>query len=73
MSENGQLGREAITALMQAMENDAAGAASQMQTWNGVVSNATDLWQEFLDSIGQAGLLQFAKDSINQLTLRCRR
>jgi uncharacterized protein YjgD (DUF1641 family) len=69
MSENGQLGREAITALMQAMENDAAGAAaSQMQTWNGVVSNATDLWQEFLDSIGQAGLLQFAKDSINQLT-----
>ena len=39
-----------------------------MQTWNGVVSNATDLWQEFLDSIGQAGLLQFAKDSINQLT-----
>jgi phage tail tape-measure protein len=68
MSENGQLGREAITALMQAMENDAAGAAaSQMQTWNGVVSNATDLWQEFLDSIGQAGL-QFAKDSINQLT-----
>jgi uncharacterized protein YjgD (DUF1641 family) len=62
-------GPEAITALMQAMENDAAGAAaSQMQTWNGVVSNATDLWQEFLDSIGQAGLLQFAKDSINQLT-----
>ncbi|WP_374557824.1 tape measure protein [Aquitalea pelogenes] len=69
MSENGQLGREEITKLMQAMENDAAGAAaSQMQTWNGVVSNATDLWQEFLDSIGQAGLLQFAKDSINQLT-----
>ncbi len=69
LSENGQLGRDAITALMQAMENDAAGvAASQMQTWNGIVSNATDLWQEFLDSIGQAGLLQFAKDSITQLT-----
>ncbi|RMC99559.1 hypothetical protein EAY64_07235 [Aquitalea palustris] len=69
LSENGQLGRDAITALMQAMENDAAGvAASQMQTWNGIVSNATDLWNDFLDSIGQAGLLQFAKDSITQLT-----
>ncbi|WP_293765805.1 tape measure protein [uncultured Aquitalea sp.] len=69
MSENGQLGRDAIEGLMVAMEKDAAGvAAQQMATWNGIVSNAIDLWQAFLDDIGQAGLLQFAKEQITALT-----
>ncbi|WP_081575643.1 tape measure protein [Chromobacterium haemolyticum] len=69
LSQKGQLGRNAINALMEAMEQDAAGAAAaQMMTWNGVVSNAIDLWQQFLDDIGQAGLLEFAKKAITDLT-----
>ncbi|BBH13370.1 tape measure protein [Chromobacterium haemolyticum] len=69
LSQKGQLGRNAINALMETMEQDAAGAAAaQMMTWNGVVSNAIDLWQQFLDDIGQAGLLEFAKKAITDLT-----
>ncbi len=68
MSQAGKLGRDVIQQLIQAMADDAKGAASaQVNTWEGMVSQLDDIWQQFLAEVAGSGLMQAAKDQIDQL------
>ncbi|KJV25004.1 hypothetical protein VI06_19860 [Aquitalea magnusonii] len=69
MSEAGQLGRNEIQKLIQAMEADAKGAAaSQVSTWQGALSQLSDIWQQFKAQLADAGLMDVAKEQIAKLT-----
>lgn len=68
MSQNGELGRDSIQQLFDAMGRANVGAASaQMDTWNGLVSNAIDLWEDFANSVGNAGLMDDLKQYLREL------
>ena len=65
MSEKGQLGRHAISLLMEEMGKSSAGAANkQMQTWNGMVSNVSDTWQRFTNQVAEAGVFDALKERL---------
>ncbi|WP_059284541.1 tape measure protein [Aquitalea magnusonii] len=69
MSEAGQLGRNEITKLIQAMEADAKGAAaSQVSTWQGALSQLSDIWEQFKAQLADAGLMDVAKEQVAKLT-----
>lgn len=69
MSEKGELGRVAITKLMNAMgERTVGAAAAQMQTLDGKISNLKDTVDNLFDTLGKAGALDVAKRAVTALT-----
>ncbi|EGR0723417.1 phage tail tape measure protein [Vibrio cholerae] len=67
MSENGQLGRSAITALMKQMGKESEGAAKdQMNTWNGMISNMGDHWKLFQKDVMESGAFSMLKDQLGE-------
>ncbi|MCJ7996063.1 tape measure protein [Rhizobium cremeum] len=75
MASKGKLGREAITFLIEEMGRMNGGASEKMaRTWDGMLSNISDVWGQFQLSIMNAGLfdwmkgkLQMVLDTINQM------
>lgn len=62
LSAKGALGRDVIAGLIDAMGRRSSGAAiEQMSTFTGMVSNAQDTWDRFLDTIAQSGALDEVK------------
>ena len=62
LSAKGALGRDVIAGLIDAMGRRSSGAAAeQMSTFTGMVSNAQDTWDRFLDTIAQSGALDEVK------------
>jgi tape measure domain-containing protein len=62
MSEKGQLGRTAISLLIEEMGKSSGGAAAkQMTSWNGMISNLKDGWQRFANSVANAGMFDALK------------
>ena len=63
MATAGQLGRKHIQMLIDAMGQDAAGAATdQMKTWGGMVSNLGDAWTRFQKLIMDSGPFERVKE-----------
>jgi len=75
MASNGQLGRDAIAALIEEMGKFSKGASEkQMKTWNGLVSNMGDQWTRFKKMVMDTGPFQALKgrlsgvlDTINRM------
>jgi len=68
LSEAGKLGRKEIKALIEEIGRSADGAAAdQMKTWNGMMSNLKDQWADFLNTIAEAGVLDYLKEQITAL------
>lgn len=68
MMEAGELGREHVLMLLDAMGSRAAGAASnQMVTLSGRLSNLEDAWVEMMNSIATAGPIDAAKELLTVL------
>ncbi len=68
MASAGELGRREIQLLMDAMGDSAKGAAAlQMTTWNGMISNLTDLWSNFQLAIMQNGLFDWMKGRLSEI------
>lgn len=67
----GELGREAVTGLIQAMGDQAAGAAAaNMNSMSGYVSNLRDEWSYFIEAVNDAGVFDYAKDNLAALLAR---
>ncbi|AXT46618.1 phage tail protein [Chromobacterium rhizoryzae] len=68
MGSKGLLGRDVIRQLIQAIEEESKGAASsQVGTWQGMVSQLQDIWDQFLAEVGNNGPLEAAKSQIKSL------
>lgn len=68
MGSKGLLGRDVIRQLIQVMEEESKGAASsQVGTWQGMVSQLQDIWDQFLAEVGNNGPLEAAKSQIKSL------
>ncbi|PTU70752.1 tape measure protein [Chromobacterium haemolyticum] len=68
MGSKGLLGRDVIRQLIQAMEEESKGAASsQVGTWQGMVSQLQDIWDQYLADIGNSGPLEAAKAQVKAL------
>jgi tape measure domain-containing protein len=68
MSSAGELGREEITLLIEALGEKNAGAAEKMsQTWDGIISNLMDNWTRFQRMVMDSGLFQFMKGKLQEL------
>ena len=71
LSETGKLGRAEIKLLVDEMARFADGSAqAQVDTWRGLVSNATTEWEKFLDTLAQSGSLDYFKDQLTELLER---
>jgi len=69
LASKGKLGREAITALIDAIGQKNAGASANMAaTWEGITNNLADAWQKFELAVMNAGLFDFMKGKL-QLAL----
>ncbi|WP_293266742.1 tape measure protein [Neptunomonas sp.] len=70
LSSAGKLGRKEIKLFIDEMGRSSQGAAAeQMRTWNGLVSNIKDSWTNFVGQIADAGIFDFAKDQLQELTV----
>ncbi|WP_281645562.1 tape measure protein [Parendozoicomonas sp. Alg238-R29] len=68
MSSNGELGRDAIAALIQEMGQAAEGeAAKGMTRLSGIVSNLKDQFDQFLNRVADAGALDYFKSQLSEL------
>ena len=68
MSERGELGREEITLLMEALGGKYDGAADRaMASWDGMMSNLGDQWTRFKLMVMGAGLFDWMKGELNGL------
>ncbi|MCA3488710.1 MAG: tape measure protein, partial [Rhodobacter sp.] len=68
LSEQGRLGREEITLLMEALGNRYDGAADRaMASWDGMMSNLGDQWTRFKLMVMDAGLFDWMKGELNGL------
>lgn len=68
LSEAGKLGRAEITALIQQIGTSAQGAAAeQLGTFGGLVTQIKDRWNQFLQAIADAGVLDYAKQQLSEL------
>ncbi len=68
MQSAGELGREEITLLIEAMGAANKDAAIKMsQTWDGIVSNIWDQWTRFQRKIMDSGLFKYMKDGLQNL------
>jgi tape measure domain-containing protein len=68
MATAGELGRDAIQALIDEMGRVSKGAMeAQSKTWDGLVSNMEDTWTSFLNTIAKNGTLDYFKDQLQAL------
>jgi tape measure domain-containing protein len=68
LSEQGKLGKEEITLLMDALGTRYDGAADRAsQTWNGIISNLRDQWTRFRRMVMASGLFDWMKGELNGL------
>lgn len=68
LSEAGRLGRTEIAALIQQIGTSAQGAAAeQLGTLSGLVNQVKDRWNQFLQAIADAGVLDYAKQQLIEL------
>ncbi|MCA3448730.1 MAG: tape measure protein [Rhodobacter sp.] len=68
LSEQGRLGREEITLLMEALGTRYEGAADRAsQTWDGIISNLWDQWTRFQRMVMGSGLFVWMKGHLQQL------
>jgi tape measure domain-containing protein len=68
LSESGQLGRDAIRALIDEIGRTYDGAAiKSMGTWQGLLSNLEDNWTAFLRSVADSGALDAFKAEIQTI------
>jgi tape measure domain-containing protein len=66
LSERGELGRDAIKALIDEIGKGSFGAAAeQTRTWNGLLSNLKDTISETMDTIAQSGALDYFKEQLD--------
>lgn len=69
MATKGELGRDVIKTLVEAMGTLNAGAAiGAMDTFSGRLSNLQDAWAEMQNTLAQAGILDAAKDILSDLS-----
>jgi len=74
MSAAGKLGRKEIGLLIKAIGDSSQGAAADtMSTWNGLVSNLKDQWNEFIDLIARSGTLDYFKQQIVDVGVAARK
>lgn len=68
LSRNGELGRDAIKALIEEMGKDSVGqAAKEMANYRGIVSNLKDDFVQFLNEIADKGVLDYFKGQLKDL------
>lgn len=68
LSTQGKLGRKEIKLLLDQMGKSSIGAArEQMSTWNGLWSNMTDVFTNFVNDIAQNGVLDYFKQQLTDL------
>ena len=68
LSEQGKLGQEEITLLMEALGTRYEGAADRAsQTWDGIISNLWDQWTRFQRMVMGSGLFVWMKGQLQQL------
>ncbi len=68
MASAGQLGRDAITGLLDEMARGASGAAAaNMSTLTGLTSQLGDVWSGFLSKVADSGALDYAKGRLQAL------
>lgn len=68
LSEQGRLGREEITLLMEALGGRYDGASERAsQTWDGIISNLWDQWTRFQRLVMGSGLFIWMKSQLQQL------
>ncbi len=74
LSEAGKLGRAEISALLAEIGKSADGAAAaNLGTFSGLIVQLKDQWQQFLQAIADAGVLDYAKEQIGGLLDAARR
>ncbi|KZK97281.1 MULTISPECIES: tape measure protein [unclassified Pseudovibrio] len=65
MASNGELGREAISKLVELMGTRASGSSEKLsKTWDGTVSNLMGRWLDFRLMIADAGVFDWAKEKL---------
>lgn len=68
LSSEGELGRDVIAKLIAEIGKSASGAAAQnLTTFGGLITQLKDRWQQFLQSIADAGVLDLAKQKLTGL------
>lgn len=68
MASKGKLGREAIQYLIDEIGRRNAGASDKMsRTWEGMISNLTDVWSQFALAIMDAGLFDWMKGKLQMV------
>jgi tape measure domain-containing protein len=68
LSEQGKLGKEEITLLMDALGSKYFGASERAsETWNGIISNLRDQWTRFQRMVMNSGLFVWMKGQLQQL------
>ncbi|MCY1706417.1 tape measure protein [Pannonibacter sp. SL95] len=68
LASKGKLGRDVIAKLVELMGERATGASEKLsRTWDGMVSNMSDMWFKFRLMIADAGLFDWAKDKLQGL------
>lgn len=71
MSEAGQLGRDVILQLIEAMGKKNAGASADlMNSYAGAVQRAQDALQEFFNMIAQSGVLEYLTQQLQGLLVK---
>lgn len=68
LSSEGELGRDVIAKLIAEIGKSASGAAAQnLNTFGGLITQLKDRWQQFLQSVADAGVLDVAKNALTGL------
>lgn len=68
MSSKGQLGREQITLLIEAMGERNLGASDAMsKTWEGITSKMSDFWYQFRIMTMNSGVFDYLKNRLNEI------
>ncbi len=68
LSEQGKLGREEITLLMDALGSRYTGASERAsETWDGIISNLRDQWTRFQRMVMASGLFIWMKSQLQEL------
>ena len=68
MASAGELGREEILLLVEALAEQNAGASAAMaKTWGGITSNLRDHWTRFQRLVMASGLFDYLKDKLSGL------
>jgi tape measure domain-containing protein len=68
LSEQGKLGKEEITLLMDALGSKYFGASERAsETWDGIISNLRDQWTRFQRMVMNSGLFVWMKGQLQQL------